>query len=179
MKIGFDLDKVFIDYPPLVPDAVIDRLYKKKSNGTLSYRFPSKPEIFLRKFSHFPIFRPCIKENMDFLKSIPRKNNKIYLISSRYGFLKKETEEILKQRGLDKLFDGIFFNFENYQPHIFKDQKINMLKLDIYVDDDFSLLKYVAKKNKKTKFFWLNSKTKPLHLTRNIFAINVLPDILS
>ena len=126
-----------------------------------------------------PIFRPCIKENMDFLKSIPRKNNKIYLISSRYGFLKKETEEILKQRGLDELFDGIFFNFENYQPHIFKDQKISMLKLDVYVDDDFSLLKYVAKKNKKTKFFWLNSKTKLLHLTRNIFAINNLPDILS
>lgn len=179
MKIGFDLDKVFIDYPPLIPDAVIDRLYKKKSNGILSYRFPSTPEIFLRKASHRSIFRPSIKNNTDFLKKIPRKNNKIYLISSRYGFLKNETENILNDRGLDKLFDEVFFNFENKQPHIFKDQKINALKLDIYVDDDFSLLKYVAKKNKKTKFFWLNSKTKPLHLTRNIFAINSLPDILS
>jgi hypothetical protein len=48
----------------------------------------------------------------------------------------------------------------------------------MYVDDDFHLLKYVAKQNKKTKFFWLNEKKNNALLTRNIIAIKHLPDIL-
>lgn len=179
MIIGFDFDKVLIDYPPFIPDKLIDRLYKKKSNGVLTYRFPSRPEQYLRKISHRPIFRPCIKENLDFVKSIPRKGNKIYLISSRFGFLKDETEKIIKGRGLAKVFDGFYFNYGNEQPHIFKDKKIRDLKLDLYVDDDFPLLRYVAKRNKKTKFFWLNKKAGRQLMTRNIVSINSLYSILS
>jgi hypothetical protein len=35
MNIGFDFDKVFVDYPPIIPDYFFDRFYKKKANGTL------------------------------------------------------------------------------------------------------------------------------------------------
>lgn len=178
MNIGFDLDKVFIDYPPLIPDSLIDRLYKKKSNGILAYRFPSKPEQYLRKASHLPFLRPVIKENVKFLRNIPR-DHKLYLISSRFGFLKSESEDLVKRNKFDKVFEKICFNFSNEEPHIFKDQKIHDLKLDIYLDDDFPLLKYVAKKNKKTRFFWLNKNPKKSSLTRNITAVNSISDIFS
>lgn len=179
MNIGFDLDKIFIDYPPLVPDGIIDRLYKKKANGTLLYRIPSRPEQIFRQFTHHPFLRPPIKKNIAFLKNIDKEKNKLYLISSRFGFLEDATLQLMQRQGFDKIFTGMYFNFTNEQPHLFKDRILKKLSLDIYVDDDFQLLKYIAKHNKKTQFFWLTrSKHKNL-MTRNIIAIHQLPAILS
>lgn len=179
MNIGFDLDKVFINYPPLVPDGLIDTLYKKKSSKRLLYRYPSPFEQRLRKLSHHPILRPGIKENIDFLKSIPKAKNKLYLISSRFGFLEAETTRIMQNLELDAIFDEVYFNFENKQPHEFKQAIINKLHLDIYVDDDFELVKYIAKHNKKTQFYWLTKKRKQDKLTRNIIAIDKISDIFT
>jgi len=157
MTIGFDLDKIFINTPPLIPNSIIQRLYGQKINGKLVYRIPSQPEQVFRKMTHHPLFRPPIKSNLNFLKSISKENNKLYLISSRYGFLKKETNQVITHYGLDKIFDGLYFNFSNEQPHVFKNKLLKELHLDIYVDDDLSLLQYVAKDNPKTKFFWLET----------------------
>src|SRR3989344_1891847 len=123
MNIGFDLDKIFIDYPPFIPDSLIDSLYRKTSSSTLSYRIPSLPEQIIRKVSHHSIFRPPIKNNISFMRGIfAKKKNKYFLISSRFGFLKRETYIILKKYQLDKLFHGIHFNFNNEQPHLFKNK---------------------------------------------------------
>ncbi len=172
MNIGFDLDKVFIDYPPLVSPKLIDKLYKKKDNGGLLYRIPAYPEQIFRRISHVPFLRPAIKENMEFLKNIPKKGNQLYLISSRFKFLEKRTLKLVKRYNLDKVFDEMYFNFDNLQPHEFKNEIIKRLDLDIYVDDDLSLIKHVAKSNVKTKFFWLNQEHNNDHLTDNIFAIS-------
>lgn len=177
MNIGFDLDKVFIDYPPLFPSKLIDRLYKKKDNGVLVYRIPSYPEQLLRKATHFPLLRPPIKTNLDFLKSIPKKNNKLYLISSRYKFLKGITNQLIKRYDLDRTFDGLYFNYENKQPHKFKNEVIKGLDLDLYIDDDLSLINYVAKHNKQTKFLWLNHRNEDKPKEKNVYSINQLTEI--
>jgi len=178
MKIGFDLDKIFIDYPPIIPDAMIDKLYKKKANGVLLYRIPSRPEQVIRQISHFPLFRPAIKTNIEFLRSLSKKNYKLYLISSRFNFLERQTLIRMQQLGLDLLFEKMYFNFENKQPHLFKEEVLKKLKPDLYVDDDIHLLKYVAVKNKNTKFFWLHPEPTSVHLPRNITQLMHLPDIL-
>lgn len=170
MNIGFDLDKVFIDTPPFIPKTIIDKLYKKRDNGTLVYRIPGKYEQIIRRISHIPIFRPPIVKNMDFLKSIAKDKNKLYLISSRYKFLEKATDALAKKYKLNKIFDEMHFNFLNEQPHVFKDRIIKKLKLDYYIDDDLSLLNYVAKKNPKVKFFWLTDRS-----TRRKYAANITP----
>ena len=179
MNIGFDLDKIFIDYPPFVPDKLIDRLYKQKSDGVLLYRVPSKLEQVLRIVSHYPIFRLPLTENIKFVKDLTNKqkdNNKYYLISSRFGFLKNATEALIKRHGFNEIFDAMFFNFENRQPHLFKHEIITKLKIDRYVDDDLPLLEFLNKKNNKTKFFWLNEKiSKPLK--NNLFAINHISEM--
>lgn len=163
MKIGFDLDKVFVDYPPLVPDVLIDRLYKRKTENQLIYRIPSRPEQLLRQLSHYHGFRAPITENITFLHSLPKKKYTLFLISSRFGFLEKQTFSLLKTIGIDKMFRGMYFNFSNEQPHLFKKRILRELGLDMYVDDDLQLLEYVAKANKKTRFFWLHKadKVKP------------------
>lgn len=176
MNIGFDLDKIFIDHPPLVPSVLLEKFYRKKSNGELLYRIPKKPEQVLRNLIHHPLLRPGIKNNLRFLSHIPKQEHKLYLISSRFGFLRERTEKLIKKYHFNDMFDGLYFNYENKQPHLFKNEVIKSLKLDMYIDDDFPLLKYVAKENKKVKFFWLTNKRKQM-LTKNISSINSLSEI--
>ena len=177
MNIGFDLDKVLIGYPPFVPSKLINRLYKSRDDKTLEYRIPSYPEQLFRKATHLPFLRQPINENLELLHRIPKGGHKFYLISSRYKFLEPETNRIIKQYGLKNIFNGFYFNFENKQPHVFKNEVIKELKLDRYVDDDLSLLTFVAKHNGKTKFFWLNEENKYGALEKNIFAIPKLVDV--
>lgn len=178
MNIGFDFDKVFIDYPFFIPAFIIDKVYKNKSNGELSYRIPKKAEQLIRLFTHRQIFRRPIKENMLFMEKLVKENNhKYYLISGRFGFLKKTTEKLIKKYGFEKMFKHLYFNFDNNQPHIFKNEIIQKLGIERYVDDDLNLLKFLAQENPRIKFFWLNKKTtKPLG--KNLFAIKNLPEML-
>lgn len=178
MNIGFDLDKIFVEYPPFVPEKVVDFLYKEKSNGVLKYRIPAKPEQFFRLLTHYPFLRKPIRENLTFVKNLKQQNNaKYYLISSRFSFLKKRTEEIVQENNLNLIFDDMFFNFKNQQPHIFKNKIIEKLKLNCYIDDDLALLLFLAKRNLNTKFYWLNKK-RVGQLSDNLFTITKLADFL-
>lgn len=179
MNIGFDLDKIFINFPPLVPSKIIDLFYKGKPNGSLKYRIPSRLEQIVRIFSHYPFFRPPITENMEYVKNLALANkNKYYLISSRFSFLEKKTSALIKSYNLDKIFNAMYFNYENNQPHEFKDEVIKKLNLDMYVDDDLQLLEYLTHNNPKIKFFWLNKKiSKPLQ--KNLFAIKNISEMFT
>lgn len=177
MNIGFDLDKIFINFPPFVPGKIIEWLYKEKVNRELKYRIPSRIEQIIRVFSHYPIFRPPIIKNIEYVRNLSlTKTNKYYLISSRFGFLKKKTTDLIKRYNLDKIFNVMYFNYANNQPHQFKNEMIKKLDLDMYVDDDLQLLEYLMDKNPKTKFFWLNNKiSKPLG--KNLFAIKNISEM--
>lgn len=185
--IGFDFDKVFIDYPPFIPYSIVDFLYKGTSvfrkNRTkdtfLSYRFPGILEQKVRILSHYPLFRHAIKENIDVLKKISnKKNGKTYLVSSRFSFLKKKTDAILKKYNLDNYFNGIYFNYENQQPHLFKEETIQKLKIDTYIDDDFDLSLYLSKKIPKLKIYWItDGRSKETKLPTNITAIKNLREL--
>jgi len=158
MNIGFDLDKIFIDYPPFVPDSLVNRLYRRETSNKLEYRMPGKAERTLRVFSHHPLFRPVIKQNISELKKIKKNNCKIYLISSRFGFLKKRTESLINKNGFSTIFDGLYFNYDNEQPHLFKNRIIKKLKINTYIHDDINTITYLAAQNKNIKFYWLNSQ---------------------
>lgn len=178
MNFGFDLDKIFINFPPIIPDKVVDFLYKGKANHQLKYRIPSKIEQKIRIITHHPLFRQPITENIDFVRNLAlNKKNKHYLISSRFSFLKQRTDNLIKSHRFDKIFDFMYFNYENKQPHQFKHEVMKKLNLDIYVDDDLHLLRYLIDRNPKTKFYWLNKSVKKT-LGKNLFAIKRLSEIL-
>ncbi|PIT89260.1 MAG: hypothetical protein COU27_01255, partial [Candidatus Levybacteria bacterium CG10_big_fil_rev_8_21_14_0_10_36_7] len=76
MKIGFDFDKVIVDYPPIVPASFINFCYRygvvplgRNSTG-FSYRIPGALEQKLRLLTHFQLLRPPIKKNIDVIKKI-------------------------------------------------------------------------------------------------------------
>jgi len=165
MIIGFDFDRVFINYPPFVPGFLIDFLYKGKSylrrkNGKteLTYRFPGMMEQQLRIFSHAPVFRHPIEKNVKALKEIcKQKNCKTYLVSSRFGFLKQRTETLLVKEKLTQYFTGVHFNYDNKQPHKFKEETIKKLKIDTYIDDDLDLATYLLKRMPTLRLFWIHN----------------------
>lgn len=177
MNIGFDLDKIFIDHPPFIPDWIIDTFYKKKSNGTLLYRMPGDLEQKVRVFSHAPILRPLIKSNLNFVEKLSRdKKNKVFLISSRFNFLKNRTEFLIHKYKFDTIFSSMYFNYKNQQPHLFKSSILNKQKIDIFIDDDLPLLKYLAKKHPEILFYWLNNK-EHAKISKNLIAISQIEQI--
>lgn len=177
MNIGFDLDRIFINLPPFVPEKIIDLFYKGKTKNELNYRLPTRLEQIIRIFSHHHFFRSPITKNMTLIKNLSLANkNKYYLVSSRFSFLKEKTTDLINRYNLDKMFNAMYFNYENRQPHHFKDEILKKLNLDIYVDDDLQLLEYLTDKNPKTIFFWLNKKISK-SLKKNLFAIRYISEI--
>lgn len=187
-KIGFDFDKVFVSYPPVVPDKLIDFLYKGKialilkkdtNKIKLNYRMPGLIERQIRILSHNYIFRPPLSNNIKALRLIKRKtNNKLYLVSSRFGFLKDKTNYWLDKNKLKNEFDEIHFNFKNSQPHVFKEKTIRNNNITHYVDDDLDLLVYLSKKNPALELFWLtkNKKSTYENLPANIKIIKSIKE---
>jgi FMN phosphatase YigB (HAD superfamily) len=181
MIVGFDFDKVFIDYPPLVPYSLIDLLYKGRSyflknlgkNPVMHYRFPGELEQKVRVISHHHLLRPPIKVNIEALKKISSdKKNKTYLVSSRFGFLKGRTEAILKRYKLKDYFNGVYFNYKNEQPHIFKERIIKKLNIDTYIDDDLHVALYLSKRIPKLTIYWVDDgRIKPESLPKNVISI--------
>ncbi len=170
-KIGFDFDKIFVNYPPFIPDFIINYFYKKH-NHNLKYRFPGRLERGIRIISHASFFRPPIWANINSLKRIAEKNNiATYLVSSRFSFLKNQTKVWDNKNDIFKYFKKVFFNFSDTQPHLFKDRIVKKEKIDKFIDDDFDLLKYLAINNSNVEFYWLTSKKSEMKLPHNIKPI--------
>lgn len=187
MIVGFDFDKVFINYPPFVPYTSIDILYKGRSyflknlgnNHLMHYRFPGLLEQKIRTASHHPLLRPAISDNIEVLKSISQnKKNKTYLVSSRFGFLKSRTDQILNKYKLREYFNGVYFNYKNEQPHIFKEKTIKKLKIQTYIDDDLHVALYLSKKIPKLTIYWItNNHQQTTSLPKNIKPIENLKEL--
>lgn len=179
MRIGFDLDKVFIDHPHYIPDTFISNLYRKSHTKTLIYRIPSKPEQILRLITHYHFFRPVLAKNIAFLEKLNiTKTNVCFLISGRFGFLEKPTKKFTQTHHFDTLFKEMYFNFKNEQPHLFKKQMISKLDLEKYVDDDLELLHYLSNQLPSVMFYWLNNDIKR-QIQKNMYAISSLEQILT
>ena len=71
----------------------------------------------------------------------------------------------------------MFFNFEDLQPHVFKDEMIKSLHIDTFIDDDLDLLLYLSERNPKIHFYFLtNKKLPPSSLPENIAQIHNLEE---
>lgn len=149
IRIAFDLDGVIIDKPPLISKKLLEWLFRGGKRDGLHYRFPhSKLEQRIRKISHFYLFRPPIKKNIEFIRQLAKdKKYELYIISGRYSFLKKETKIWLEKRKIKDLFEGIFLNLKDEQPHLFKEKILKQIKPEVFVDDDSLLADYLVEKN--------------------------------
>ena len=162
LKVGFDLDGVLLYNPVRIFRPIIyfikKYILKRKTN---QFYYPkNKLEqliwLFLHKSSLFPA--PGVKEIKQLIKE---KKIKAYVISARYESLKEDFLFWKKKIDPENLFSSWYYNEKNDQPHIYKEKMIKKLNLDIFVEDNWDIVKYLKTQNsklkieKKTKIFWI------------------------
>lgn len=178
--IGFDLDGILIDLPPLVSKRVIDFLYKDHAKDKLTYRFPCFWEQKIRQLSHIPGVRPPIKKNCDLIKKLSKtKKCQFYIISGRFSFLEGLTYAWLEKCTFRSCFKAIYLNTKNLQPHIFKEKMLQKLPIEKFIDDDLDTLLYLAPKFMKIHFYWYTEDQNMKLDISNITAISDLKKIIN
>ena len=155
LKIGFDLDGVLLYNPARIfrPIIYFIKKYILKRKTDQFYYPRNKLEQFiwllLHKSSLFP--SPGIEE----IKKLIKKNKiKVYVVSARYESLKEDFLFWKKKIDPKNIFSGWYYNEKNDQPHLYKEKMIKKLKLDIFVEDNWDIVKHL-KSIKKTKIFWI------------------------
>jgi len=165
VRIGFDLDGVIIDKPPFIPHSIMEKLVREHDHKKLSYRYPTSSfERKIRFWSHHPLLRPPIKKNIRLIKELYKsKNYKLFVVSSRYSFLEERTRQWFRFYKLRKFFEKVYINLEDAQPHLFKEEMIKRLKLDVFIDDDLPLLDYLRKQLKNVDLVYVEDQKKYLN----------------
>lgn len=155
LRVGFDLDGVLLYNPARIVRPLVvyfKKIFLKKEIN--KFHLPkSKLQKFFWLFLHKSSF--IVAPGLSEIKKMIQDNKiEAYVISARYEFLKKDFNKWLKKIDCEKYFSGTFFNNDNQQPFIFKRKMINKLKLDLFVEDNWDIVKFLTK-NTKAKIFWI------------------------
>ncbi len=155
LRVGFDLDGVILYNParvvrPLI--SLVKRLFLSKRK--LAFYYPHSPiEKWMWKLFHLSSI--YIAPGMDDIKVLVKeKKIKAYIVTARYGFLGDDFKKWVKKNEIALVFDGVYYNKDDEQPHMFKERMVKKLNLDVYVEDNYDVVRYLALKN-KTKIIWI------------------------
>lgn len=155
LRVGFDLDGVLLYNPARIARPIIVFLKKiflpKEQN---KFHLPkTKLQKFIWSLLHKTSFTSA--GGIEIIKKmIIDKKIKAFIISARYESLKSDFDAWINIIEAKKYFTGIYHNNNNEQPHLFKEQMIIKLNLDIFVEDNWDIVKHLSKKT-NTKIFWI------------------------
>lgn len=164
LRVGFDLDGVLLYNPARITRPVIAFLkkyfLKKRTN---SFYIPkSGPARLMWHVFHWSSLFPTSGHKQ--LKEFIKKNNvEAYIITARYGFLENDFQKWIKRIDPDHVFKEYYQNKSNKQPHVFKKEMIDKLGLDVFVEDNWDIVRMIKPKT-KTHLFWITNI-----LDRNVY----------
>lgn len=163
LKVGFDLDGVILYNPIRVARPIIaffKSIFFNHKKPLFFYYPKTKIEKLFWKILHLSSLFPAPGVN-EIKKLVKEKKIKAYLITGRYSFLENDLQQRIKKLKLKNFFEGIYFNKNDLQPHLFKEKMIKKLNLDIYIEDNWDIVNYLTQnselktQNKKIKIFWI------------------------
>lgn len=155
LRIGFDLDGVLLYNPARIirlPIFLLKRMFLKKRQ--LKFYIPKKPleKLLWRVFHRSSLF---IAPGLDEIKNLVAEGKiEAHLITARYSFLEDNLNWWLNKMKIDQVFSSIHHNKKDEQPHFFKERLIKKLDLDIFVEDNYDIVKHLTAKT-KAKIFWI------------------------
>ena len=92
---------------------------------------------------------------------IKHKKINAYVVSARYELLEKDFIRWIKIIDPGKVFSNYFYNNKNDQPQLFKEMMIKKLQLDLFVEDNWDIVKHINQrskiKDKKVKVLWISN----------------------
>ena len=153
LKVGFDLDGVLLYNPARVARPIIafTKKYILKRDLNKFYYPKNRLEKLIWKFFHHTSLWPSSGID-DLLELIKNKRIKAYVVSARYELMEADFKKWTTIIDPKKRFSGYFFNGKNEQPQIFKETMIKKLGLDVFVEDNWDIVKHL---NPKAKIFWI------------------------
>ena len=153
LKVGFDLDGVLLYNPARVvrPIIAFTKKYILKRDLNKFYYPKNRLEKWIWKlFHHTSLWSSSgIDDLLDLIKN---KRIKAYVVSARYELMEADFKKWTTIIDPKKRFSGYFFNGKNEQPQIFKETMIKKLGLDVFVEDNWDIVKHL---NPKAKIFWI------------------------
>jgi hypothetical protein len=158
VKVGFDLDGVILYNPVRGARFLAFFLKKILFKSKVNKFFIPKTKLhkalwyLLHKTSVFPS-----KGYDEIIKMIKHNKIKAYIISGRYRFLKNDFNDWVEKLNMKKYFEGLYMNNKDEQPYFFKEKMINRLGLDVFIEDNWDIIKQLNKTAKKAKIFWLTN----------------------
>lgn len=161
IKVGFDFDGV-IAYNPFRIIRPIMAAVKKNVFGVkkLKFWYPQKrwQQIFWTILHESSIF-PSVGIG-EFKKRVKKGEIEAHLITARYSFLEEHLCKWLDRYGLRRYFRTVNLNRRDEQPHLFKERLIEKYKMDIFIEDNLDIVKYLHVKQetkgmKHTKIYWI------------------------
>jgi hypothetical protein len=162
LRIGFDFDGVIAYNPVRIfrrPAMWLLEILKIRKKGELYYPVPGRhPNRLLWALLHETSYFPA-HGLTDLKKLLKEKKIKAYLITGRYSFVKRSLLRWLKFHGIHELFEKIYVNDKDEQPHEYKERILKKLKLDMYVEDNWDIVEYLNhtlnKEKTLTEIHWV------------------------
>lgn len=160
LRVGFDLDGVILYNPARIARPII-AFFKKiflKRNINRFYYPKNKIEQSIWNLLHKSSIWPAPGLNL-LSKLIKQNKLQAYIISGRYESLKKDFDAWINKIDPQRQFSGYYYNEINDQPHLYKEKMIKKLSLDIFVEDNWDIVKHLNQnsklKTKNCKIFWI------------------------
>lgn len=160
LKVGFDLDGVLLYNPARIVRPIISLLKKKNiciERKEMEFYVP-QPGMgqlmweLLHKSSCF------LAPGFEQIKQLKEEGSiKPYLITARFGHLQADYEKWKKKMKADELFEACYMNDEDEQPHLFKERLIKELKLDVFIEDNWDIVRYLANSVKRSRVIWVSN----------------------
>lgn len=155
IRVGLDFDGVVAYNPFRIVRAPIS-LVKRNLLGIkkLSFIYPRRKwQQIIWTILHESSVYPA--KGVDYLRILVQdKAIEAHIITARYSFLDNHLYKWLDKYRLRKLFKTINLNKNDEQPHLFKEKLIKKYDLDIFVEDNLDIVKYLHGKG-KTKIYWI------------------------
>jgi hypothetical protein len=159
LKVGFDLDGVLLYNPARIfrPITVtIKQFLPKKKTEKVHFYYPKSPfEQLIWRIIHWSSMFPA-PGIADIEKLVKEDKIDAYVITSRYDSLKDDFAYWMKRLNAKVIFKDTFHNSNNKQPHHFKEEMINKLGLDYFVEDNWDIVQHINKLT-KTKGIWITN----------------------
>lgn len=156
IRIGLDFDGV-VAYNPLRIVRSPIKFFKKevlKINKLTFFSPKNRVEKMLWILIHETSILPA--DGVVLLKLLAKnKNLEFHLVTGRYGILKANLYKWLKKHDLLDVFKSIQVNENQEQPHIFKNRVLSKNQIKYYVEDNFDIVEFLTKNNKKIRTMWI------------------------
>lgn len=158
LKVGFDLDGVLL-YNPTRNARPVIKFLKEKVLRKKKVSF-YVPRSGISKFLWDAIHKSSLwiaPGIHDIYQLIDDKKIEAHIITARFEHLKKDTTKWFNKLNHKKHFTNTIYNKNAKQPHQYKAELIEKMNLDIFIDDNWDIVKALAEKYPQKKIFWVSN----------------------